>query len=507
MFNSVAKQFSELWRKEDKIHVCTLFVTVLFGIAVRLVFLFQPIRYDEAFSFTYYASKPLALGLSDYSFPNNHLFHTLLVHLAYSLLGNQPWVIRLPAFIAGILLVPAGYLAARTFYDKHAALLAATMIASSSPLIEYSTNGRGYTLICLIFMVILAVGASLVHEDKPARWLLWSALAAVGFYTIPIMLYPFGIAVVWLYLSIICENPPSRRSSLIRSLFVALAAVGLFTFTLYAPVFMSSGLGAVVANRFVAPKSWDDYTGQFPLSLHSVWSQWNRDVPAGVSLVLVLGFVASLVLHKRLNRYRVPLIVAIVVWLVPVLLVQRVVPFERVWLFLLPLYFAIASAGLIYSFSLFESKKVRASALVPAVSVALSLWLGLKVVSSQSVYYSDETGTLRDAQEITVFFQGYLKAGDRVLAGVPSDAPLIYYFDSYGVSREYLRSDLSLSQRVLIVVNESSHQTIGEFLHRVKFGLAEFSSPRVIRRYQSATLYEMNRASRPGWEPSSEGRG
>ena len=429
--------------QEGPMHVWAFFAILLMGFFLRLLFLFQPIRYDKAFSFLSFAAPPLVIGLSDYSYPNNHLFHTLLVHLASSALGSQPWVIRLPAFVAGILLVPAGYLAARTFYDKHAALLAAAMIASSSPLIEYSTNGRGYTLVCLIFMAMLAIGASLVREDRPSRWLIWSALAAVGFHTIPIMLYPFGIAVVWLYLSIICEHPPSRRGLPIRSLLMALAVVGLLTFALYAPVFMSSGFGAVVANRFVAPKSWSDFAGQFPLSLLSVWSQWNRDVPSGVSFVLVLGFVASLALHKRLSRHRVPLIMATVVWLVPMLLLQRVVPFERVWLFLLPLYFAIASAGLIYGFSLFESKKVRASALVSAVSVALSLWLGLKVVSSQSVYYSDETGTLRDAQKIAVFLQGYLKAGDRVLAGVPSDAPLIYYGSSpKRVGKTGVRNDL-----------------------------------------------------------------
>ena len=50
----------------------TLLAVVAVGAILRLIFLFQPMRYDEAFSFLFFASRPLSEGLSDYAAPNNH---------------------------------------------------------------------------------------------------------------------------------------------------------------------------------------------------------------------------------------------------------------------------------------------------------------------------------------------------------------------------------------------------------------------------------------------------
>lgn len=69
-------------RDDGAPNLVALAVICVIGFAIRLRFLFQPMRYDEAFTYVRYASKPLYRGLSDYSFPNNHIFHTLLVHIS-----------------------------------------------------------------------------------------------------------------------------------------------------------------------------------------------------------------------------------------------------------------------------------------------------------------------------------------------------------------------------------------------------------------------------------------
>src|SRR5947207_15045799 len=138
--------------------LCAIFAV---GVVVRVCLLSQPMRNDEALTFLYYSSKPLSMALSDYSLPNNHLFHTFLVRLAYLLLGNEPWSLRLPAFIAGTLLIPAAYLLAHRLYNRHAALLSAALVACSSILIEFTTNARGYTLICLITLLVFALATIL----------------------------------------------------------------------------------------------------------------------------------------------------------------------------------------------------------------------------------------------------------------------------------------------------------------------------------------------------------
>ena len=122
-------------------------------------------RVDEAMSFIEFASKPLALGVSYYPAPNNHLFHTVLEHLSFVIFGEHEWALRLPAFLAGVLLIPAAYITARIHYGRNSGLIAATLVAVSSTLILYSTNARGYTLVCLFFLLLLSAAGFLVKTN------------------------------------------------------------------------------------------------------------------------------------------------------------------------------------------------------------------------------------------------------------------------------------------------------------------------------------------------------
>src|SRR5204862_3593115 len=79
-------------------------------------------------------------------------------------------------------------------------------------------------------------------------------------------------------------------------------------------------------------------------TLARTWEFWNRDVPLSLAALLLLGFAITVV--DQVRRRQMPLgVLAPLVCLVLVLL-QRVAPFERVWLFLLPLYLTFAAAGL-----------------------------------------------------------------------------------------------------------------------------------------------------------------
>ena len=101
--------------KNDRTYLFFLALICVYAFIIRCFYIFQPMRYDESYTFINYASKPLIIGLSCYIRPNNHLFHTLLVHIVYILFGNNIWVIRLPAFIAGICIVPMSYIVSRKF--------------------------------------------------------------------------------------------------------------------------------------------------------------------------------------------------------------------------------------------------------------------------------------------------------------------------------------------------------------------------------------------------------
>jgi 4-amino-4-deoxy-L-arabinose transferase-like glycosyltransferase len=157
---------------------------------IRALVLSQPMQHDEAYTFIAFASRPFTAAISDYSLPNNHVFHTVLVYLAYHLLGNQPWIIRLPAFVAGVATIPLAYGAGSIYYSRKAGLLSAGLAAASPLLISYSANARGYTLICAFTLSAVILAVYIKDHPNSFTWALFVLACALGFYTIPIMLFP-----------------------------------------------------------------------------------------------------------------------------------------------------------------------------------------------------------------------------------------------------------------------------------------------------------------------------
>jgi 4-amino-4-deoxy-L-arabinose transferase-like glycosyltransferase len=490
----------------------------LFAAVLRIPLLSQPMRYDEAITFLQYASRPFYVALSFYNTPNNHLFHTLLVRLAYLALGNHPWALRLPTFLAGLCLVSATYAAARSLYRGNGALLAAALVASSSILIEYSTNARGYCMVCLLFMMLISIAAYALGHRNWAAWLLLAVVSALGFYTIPIMLYPFGGVVVWLLLSIATGDAKqedaqrharsdSTRSDLVRNaqgsavagLFVACVLTMLLAGELYSPVLAVSGPKAVFANKWVKASPLPIVLHRLPASLASTWRDWNRDLPMWLTVALAAGFVISLMWHRRVSRQRVPLTLVLLLWVGPLVFVQRVIPFERVWLFALPLYFIGAAAGLAIALEPVFARLHLRHAMAP-VAVVLALFVGVRVERSGSVYVSSVylTNESRGMPALAAWLKAQVKPGDSIVAVPPSDGPLRYYLQNEGVPPSYFASHVGAPNRaspgphrIFVVVNEASGDTLERVCETAGQPMLRESDAKLLVQFESAALYEL----------------
>src|SRR3954452_7686344 len=119
--------------EDSRLETAALIAIVVVGVAVRLGFLSRPMQLDEAYTYNEYASKPILDGLSWYTLPNNHLLNTLLVHVSTVTFGNEPWAVRLPAFVAGVLLIPATFaMVARLCGRPPATATAASALVAAS---------------------------------------------------------------------------------------------------------------------------------------------------------------------------------------------------------------------------------------------------------------------------------------------------------------------------------------------------------------------------------------
>lgn len=464
----------------------------LAGAALRARYLSQPMRYDEAFTYLAYASQPLVKGLARYDYPNNHLFHTLLAHLTTRAFGDQPWSLRLPAYTAGVALVPAWWWAVRGLYPGAAGMLTAGLVAGSSPLVEFSTNARGYMLVALDCALLVCAGTALLRRATPLRWAGLATLIALGLWTVPVALLPVGAVVAWLGLETLARRPPGGRRRFLAGLGVALVGAGCLTVVLYLPVLRGWGVGGVVGNRFVAPLGEEVLLRRLPGSLEGTWRLAVRDAPRALVLVLLVGVALGLLGHRRLGAQRVPLLPVAVIWCGGLVLVQRVVPFPRVWLFLIPVTFGTAAAGL----TLLWPRRGTPLA-GPLAALALLAVLAGATVASGGVLRSPETGTLRAAAPMAAILRDRLAPGDAVVAALPANEPLAYYLDRDGIPPgPYLvrpGRDLLQRRRLFLVVDEAEGQTLHGLLAAFLPGTVRLPGrPRMLGRWESGSLYQVD---------------
>jgi 4-amino-4-deoxy-L-arabinose transferase-like glycosyltransferase len=442
-------------------------------------------RYDEAVTYLLFVKQPWSDALSSYVYPNNHLFHTLLAKLAVTAFGNSPWALRLPALVAGLLLVPATYVVTRALYDVRAALIASAIVAASGVLTLYATNARGYSIVVLAFLLLILTAVRLLRGAPPHEWFTFAIIAALGLWTIPVMLYPLGTVSVWLVLSFLLED---RRAEL-RRLAIALGLAGGLTLLLYSPVISREGVAAITRNKFVAPSGWYDFLGQLPATFGEALGSWSLGIPRTVSLALFASALVALRWHATISKFRANIVLAAFVWSAWLLVVNHRAPFARVWLWLLPLAASLAASGIVLLLERWPRTRILLAERLPSMSVAYALAAALSVVFSFEVLLTRDTGTYRDAEEASLALRGVLQPGDRVLAGLPTNAPLQYYLDRIGVNPAYLLVPERTAPRIFVIVDYAEGQTLDRMTMRSEVrDTSRFTPPKVVATFSASTV-------------------
>jgi hypothetical protein len=216
---------------------------------------------------------------------------------------------------------------------------------------------------------------------------------------------------------------------------------------------------------------------ELPASLLRTWAFWNRDIVLPIAAVLLIGFCFAS--FSEIRRGRVPLGVLAVLVCLGLVVVQRVAPFERVWLFLLPLYLAMASAGLVGLGSLLG----RWGNLVTWLACLFAFQLAIAALVSGSIVRSTETGTFPDAQAVALSLRGRLGSGDAVVTTLPASLPeLQYYFPRAGLGLDALVRPPSEAQHLYVVAGPDETPVVPGW------GRGE-----VVQRLRGSTVLELQR--------------
>ncbi|MFN2176523.1 MAG: glycosyltransferase family 39 protein [Anaerolineales bacterium] len=469
-------------------------ITIL-GAFFRYAYLWRPMGHDESYTFMAFAYRGLRFVLTDYHLPNNHVFHTILVNLFYQLFGDSPAVIRLPAFIAGIMIIPATYIVARKFYDWKIGILASSIVAYLPVMVDYSTTARGYTIITLFSLLLIALAVYVKDHINIIAWLLIVGFSSLGLYTIPTMIYPVGMTFTWLFLSrLIGDVNPDYGKQFIRYFILSMIGITIITGLLYSPIVLTSGIGSIIGNEVVETLSWSDFIQSLLPRIRNTWQEWNRDVLPGVSWVALIGLFASFFVPKLPKNHRIPLILAGLLWISTALLIQRVAPWPRIWLFLLPFFVIWISAGIVGLIFLLDGKSPYSNIWVRvAVGVLVIIPLTAGLVRGYG-QYSEKLHAQGEIEQVADFLQDYLRSGDVVVVTSPDTVVLQYYLLRNELDRNYTEVDEEKeASRSIVVVNQALNQTLESVLKRRSYlEDVQLGSVKEIYHSRRFILYELS---------------
>ena len=134
--------------------VALLFIITLAGAIYRLSEIGVDISGDEAYTYLAFIRGSLWQTASDYHLPNNHIFLSLILNLVLRIFGGELWVLRMPTFLAGILMVPASYALGKRLYSPATGILAAIAVAIFPELVHFSAIFRGYIVVAFFLYSI-----------------------------------------------------------------------------------------------------------------------------------------------------------------------------------------------------------------------------------------------------------------------------------------------------------------------------------------------------------------
>ncbi len=480
---------------QERIPFIILLVIIGFAIFFRYAYMWKPMGHDETYTFMAFASRGLRVVITDYHLPNNHVFHTILVNLFYHLFGDSPAVIRLTAFIGGILIIPVTYLVGKIFYGWKIGLVAASVLAALPVMIDYSSTARGYTVITLFALIIIALAAYVKDHRNLIAWFLLVVISCLGLYTNPTMIYPVGMTFTWLFLSgLIKDVNPKYSKKYYIYLVLSIVWIVILTGILYLPIILSSGLGSIIGNDVVETLSWSEFTQSLLPRIKNTWNEWNRALPPFLSLIAIIGLAASFFLPKLPKNRRVPLILAAVLWIATALVVQRVAPWPRIWLFLLPFFVIWIAAGIFGIFDLLIKK-------LPKSEYLMLLLLGILIVTPLVTalvrtypQYSEKLFSKGEVELVADFLSDYLQEGDVVVVTSPDTVVLKYYLARNNIDKEFTElvkgKDVN---RSIVVVNNAHEQTLQFVLDRRSFlDDVQLDSAEEIYRSRRFILYQLS---------------
>jgi hypothetical protein len=350
-----------------------LFLILCLGSLLRLLHIDAPLASDELTTVSIWAQMPFLSIPENYQYPNNHIFLTLILHIILKVFGVDPFFLRLPVLLCGVLSLLAGYaMTKRITGNSVVALGVALLLGISTNHIYYSTNARGYMLIVLFAQLVIYWTVLLFHQRNTGTWerpqnqlpksylVFLLTFCLLGTWTIPTFVFFEGSLLVFFGLLFLREIKKKRiliQSAYAQVLVTVLIAIAGFWIQYF--VLIPRELLDISMTR--APLT---LAGKF---VPGIWNQWIHPFEPATPVLAILwvaGWVALCRKQKVLFALFASLILAPLVFILlgHFIGLLKQLPAPRVFLYMQPYFFmgvAIGGYDIIATFHQFLRTRFR----------------------------------------------------------------------------------------------------------------------------------------------------
>jgi hypothetical protein len=228
------------------------------------------------------------------------------------------------------------------------------------------------------------------------------------------------------------------------------------------------------------------------------WNKWMIGIGPALEYLFLGGFLVSVLFYRKVSNQKLPLQVFLPLGVVVLLVLQRVSPLPRIWIYLEAFYLMFAAAGLIWLVELLL-RKIAGPALngqILALVIAL-VFIGagtsMLLARGQNPVFLDRD--LLPEAYAADYLASHLTPEDTIVATGPVDIQTAYYLSLRGVSfdRFYQRDHPVKVQNALVMLRQNSKYNTPESVVNF-FKLDEsldLSAAELVFEYASVQIYSI----------------
>jgi hypothetical protein len=265
-------------------------------------------------------------------------------------------------------------------------------------------------------------------------------------------------------------------------------------------ILFGSGLSSIIDNEIVRSLTWSTFLENLDPRLLKAWNKWMIGIRPTVELVFLGGFLVSVLFYRQVSHRTLllPLQVFLALGVAMLLVLQRVSPLPRIWIFLEAFYLMFAAAGLVWLVS-FVLRTIAGQAFTAwALSLAIPLVFiaactNMLIVRAQNPVFQDRD--LLPEAYAADYLATHLHPADTIVATGPVDIQTAYYLSLHGVSfdRFYKRDHPVEIQNALVMVRKNSKYKTPESVSKF-FKLdqtLDLSAAKLVFEYASVQIYSI----------------